>query len=155
MSSTQPNHQNISMSQKVKLYRNMALFGHIGLLVWMSIWYLGFKTSSDYSYLFIFVIYLLPLLLPLFGIIKAKPYTHAWSCFIVLWYFLHAITVIYAEPEYRLHAGLELSLAIIMFVGCSMFARLRGQELGTGLEKLSKVMAQEKLYFEGVNDDQK
>lgn len=136
------------MSKRVSTYRYLALFGHVGLLAWMSIWYLGLSTAQDYSLTFVIVIYLLPLLLPLYGIIQAKPYTHAWSCFVVLWYFLHAITVMYAEPDYLIHAVIELVLAICMFTGCSMFARLRGQELGSGLTKLSKVMEQEKAFFE-------
>jgi len=147
--STALNKASAEMSKRVKNYRYLALFSHIGLLVWLSLWYFALGTAQEYSITFVIVIYLLPLLLPLHGIIKAKPYTHAWSCFIVLWYFLHAITVMYAEPSYLWHASLELLLAIGMFVGCSMFARLRGQELGTGLPKLSKVMEEEKTVFEG------
>ncbi|MDT0594301.1 DUF2069 domain-containing protein [Glaciecola petra] len=142
------------MSSQVLLFRRIALFSHLGLLLWLSIWYFALSSDQEYSTLFIIVIYLLPLLLPLLGIIKAKPYTHAWSCFIVLWYFLHAITVIYAEPAYIMHATLELLLACGMFVGCSMFARLRGQELGTSLPKLSKVMEDEKALFEGVKKNE-
>lgn len=149
------NQQVKPMSKKVQKYRQLALFSHIALLLWLTIWYFALSSKQDYSPVFIFVIYLLPLLLPLAGIIKAKPYTHAWSCFIVLWYFLHAITVMYAEPDYLLHAALELLLAIGMFVGCSMFARLRGQELGTSLPKLSKVMEDEKALFEKANRDEK
>lgn len=143
------------MSKQVKRYRYLALCSHVGLLLWMAVWYFLLKTPQGYSIVFISVMYLLPLLLPLYGIIKAKPYTHAWSCFVVLWYFLHAITVMYSEPEYFLHASVELALAIGMFIGCSMYARFRGQELGTGLPKLSKVMEQEKALFEqgGEHDE--
>ncbi|MFW8589602.1 DUF2069 domain-containing protein [Glaciecola sp. 2405UD65-10] len=136
------------MSSKVKSYRFLALISHIGLLSWLSIWYLLLNNSQQYSFAFVFIVYLLPLLLPLHGVIKAKPYTHAWACFIVLWYFLHGITVIYSEPSYIVHAIIELVLAIGMFAGCSLFARNRGQELGSALPKLSKVMEQEKEYFE-------
>ena len=136
------------MSPKVKTYRYLALIGHLGLLGWMSIWYLLLTDARDYSNTFVIVVYLLPLLLPLYGIIKAKPYTHAWSCFVVLWYLMHSVTVMYVEPSYIIHALIEMFFVIMMFVGCSMFARLRGKELGTGLPKLSKVMEDEKLLFE-------
>ncbi|MGQ8363746.1 DUF2069 domain-containing protein [Glaciecola sp. 1036] len=136
------------MSDKVKRFRWLALTSHFLLLLWMSIWYYLLDAGNDYSAGFIFVLFILPLLLPLKGIIAAKPYTHAWACFIVLWYFLHAITTLYAEPEQRLWATIELILASAMFAGCSLFARHRGQELGTGLQKLSKVMKDEKAYFE-------
>lgn len=140
--------QGVPMSKRVKKYRYLALIGHLGLLLWMSIWYLGLSGARDYSITFIFIVYLLPLLFPLHGIIKAKPYTHAWSCFVVLWYLMHSATTMYVEPTYLLHALLEMLFVIMMFVGCAMFARLRGQELGTGLPKLSKVMELEKERFE-------
>jgi uncharacterized membrane protein len=136
------------MSEKVKRYRYLALVSHVLLLVWMSVWYLALDTKADYSLAFILLLYIVPLMLPLWGIIKAKPYTHAWACFIILFYFLHAITVMYAEPDYLLHASLELVLATGMFTGCMMYARLRGQELGSNLPKLSKVMEDEKAHFE-------
>lgn len=138
----------VLMSEKVKRYRYLALVSHVLLLVWMSVWYLALDTKADYSLVFILLVYIVPLLLPLWGIIKAKPYTHAWACFIILFYFLHAITVMYAEPDYLLHASLELVLATAMFTGCMMYARLRGQELGSNLPKLSKVMEDEKAHFE-------
>ena len=138
----------VPMSARVTRYRYVALIGHLGLLAWMSIWYLGLSNARDYSFAFIFIVYLLPLLLPLHGVLKAKPYTHAWSCFIVLWYFMHSATTMYVEPTYMLHAVIEMIFVVNMFVGCAMFARLRGQELGTGLPKLSKVMEIEKQRFE-------
>lgn len=143
------------MSSKVTMYRYLALISHVGLLLWMAIWYFWLADATGYSYSFVFILYLLPLLLPLPGIIKAKPYTHAWSCFVVLWYFMHAITVMYSEPAFMLYAIIELCLAIAMFVGCSLFARFRGQEIGSALPKLSKVMEQEKAHFEGRNDYEK
>jgi uncharacterized membrane protein len=139
---------NIRMSDKVRRYRYLALICHILLLSWMTIWFLALDTKADYSVVFIVLFYIAPLLLPLKGIIQAKPYTHAWACFIVLYYFLHGITVIYAEPDYLWYAIIELALATGMFVGCTVFARLRGQELGTSLPKLSKVMEDEKQRFE-------
>ncbi len=141
----------IVMSSKVKNVRYLALVSHVLLLLWMCVWYFLLNKEHEYSFVFIFLLYLLPLILPLKGIILAKPYTHAWSCFVILWYLLHSITVIYAEPSQVIYASIELVLASCMFVGCSMFARLRGQELGSSLPKLSKVMEEEKAHFEGRN----
>ncbi len=150
----QSQNQFVPMSKKVSIYRYLALIGHVCLLAWLAIWYFLLDDARDYSNAFVLLVYILPLVLPLYGIIKAKPYTHAWSCFVVLWYFLHALTTMYAEPSYIIHASIEMFFASMMFVGCSMFARFRGQELGTGLPKLSKVMAEEKAMFERA-DDQK
>ncbi|GBL03002.1 DUF2069 domain-containing protein [Glaciecola sp. KUL10] len=138
-----------NMSPFVKKMRWLALISHVALIVWMAVWYFGLSNIRDYSTTFIFLVYILPLLFPLKGIVQGKPYTHAWTSFIVLLYFLHAITVIYAEPSQILYASIELALAVSLFTGCSVYARLRGQELGIGLKKLSVVMAEEKKRFEG------
>ncbi|MBF7072879.1 DUF2069 domain-containing protein [Glaciecola sp. MH2013] len=140
------------MSVKVKRLRYLALGSHIALLGWMITWYFILPLENDYSTLFKLAFYILPLLLPLYGIVQGKPYTHAWASFIVLLYFLHSITVLYAEPSLMWLAAVELILASAMFIGCSAFARLRGQELGTGLPKLKSVMEDEKRLFEGDND---
>ncbi len=139
----------IPMSTRVKQLRYIALGSHFALLAWMIVWYFFLPITADYSVTFKILFYILPLLLPLPGIIQGKPYTHAWASFIVLLYFLHGITVTYAEPSQMIYAIIELLLAVSMFIGCSSFARLRGQELGTGLPKLKAVMDEEKELFEG------
>ena len=143
----------VKMSQKVHRMRYLALISHVCLIAWMIMWYFAIPDTSDYSSVFKILFYILPLLLPLYGIVQGKPYTHAWASFIVLLYFLHSITVLYAEPQLMWLAVVELLLASAMFVGCSTFARLRGQELGTGLPKLKTVMEDEKNLFEGQKNE--
>lgn len=131
------------MANKTKMFRYMALGSHLGLLIWISAWKLIFTTENQYSVIFVLLMYVLPLLLPLPGIIKAKPYTHAWANFIALYYLLHALTVAYAVSDERWYAIVELVLVTGMFTGCSVFARLRGRELGLGLKKLKEEMKEE------------
>ncbi len=143
----------VPMSSRVKQLRYLALCSHLALLAWMIIWYFFLPMTAEYSVTFKILFYILPLLLPLPGIMQGKPYTHAWASFIVLLYFLHSITVIYAESSQLLYAIVELVLAIGMFLGCSSYARLRGQELGTGLPKLKTVMDEEKELYEGKSNE--
>lgn len=143
----------IPMSSRVKQLRYIALCSHLALITWMIVWYFLLPITADYSIVFKIIFYILPLLLPLPGIVQGKPYTHAWASFIVLLYFLHSITVIYAEPSQMLYAIIELIFASSMFIGCSGFARLRGQELGTGLPKLKAVMDEEKALYEGKSNE--
>jgi uncharacterized membrane protein len=79
----------------------------------------------------------LPLWFPLYGIIKGYAYTFAWANFIVMIYFLHSLTNLWVSnglPQYL--ALLELLLATMMFIGCTYYARYRGQELGLKIPKL-------------------
>lgn len=136
------------MSPSTRFYRFLALGSHLTLLVWVTLWHFALGSESQYSALFLFLFYVLPLLLPLPGMIKAKPYTHAWANFVVLLYIIHGITVAYAVSDERWYAAIEIVLATLTFCGCSVFARKRGRELGTGLKKLKTVMQEERERFE-------
>lgn len=136
------------MHKNTKHYRLLALTCHVLLLLWIIVWQFLLRTEQVYSVLFVVVVYIIPLVLPLPGVIKGKPYTHAWANFIVLFYVIHGLTILYAEPHEWIYACIELLLAIGMFVGCSVYARKRGRELGEGLQKLSVVMDQERQKFE-------
>ena len=53
-----------------KRYQKMAIFGYIGLLILMPTWLLWLEPREDYSLGFIIGLYVVPLLLPLKGIIQ-------------------------------------------------------------------------------------
>ena len=142
----------IPMSASTKKLRYLALVSHILLLLWVTVWQFTLVSERVYSTLFLALFYLLPLLLPLRGIVAGKPYTRAWANFVVLFYVIHGFTVVYAIPEERAYAIIELILATSMFTGCAGYARLRGRELGLGLTKLKEEMKAEKARFEVQED---
>lgn len=137
------------MSPDTKKYRYLALICHTLLLVWVISWQFFLTTTHSYSPVFVALIYVIPLALPYKGVVQGKPYTHAWANFVVLFYLLHAITVIYAVPEEALYGVIELLLCVGMFTGCAVFARKRGRELGLGIKKLKQEMQEERAFFEG------
>ena len=117
-----------------KNYKKMALIGYFSLLIYMPLWLLvispnGLSTTTN------LLLFTLPLLFPLKGLLQANPYTYAWSNFIVLIYFLHSLTTLWVLPEDRFWAALELIFATAMFFGCSYYAKYRGQELGLSIRK--------------------
>ncbi len=126
------------MQPLTKKFRYLALYSHIGLLLFVCLWQLVLRAEQPYSILFIFLAFILPLLLPLPGIIAGRPYTHAWANFIVMFYFLHSLTAVYDHRGEWIYAVIELLLATGMFIGCSFYARHRGRELGLGLKKASE-----------------
>jgi uncharacterized membrane protein len=78
-----------------------------------------------------------PLWLPLAGIIRGKAYTFAWANFIVMIYFVHSLTNLWVGSNIALLiASIELLASCLMFVGCTYYAKFRGQELGLKIPKL-------------------
>ncbi|TDF41611.1 DUF2069 domain-containing protein [Alteromonadaceae bacterium M269] len=125
------------MSPKTLFFRRLALTSYVLLLAWVSLWHLWLTEDTLNSAWFLTLLWVIPLLLPLKGLIQGKPYTHAWANFIIMFYLLHGFTAIYTSSEW-FYALIELVIASSMFVGCSFFARLRGRELGLGLKKLKE-----------------
>lgn len=123
------------MSAKTRFFRQLALISYLSLLLWVVLWHFLLGEDVGYSVLFITIMWILPLLFPLSGILKARPYTHAWANFVLMFYLLHGLTAVYALENERIYAAIEIILASVAFIGCSFFARLRGRELGLGLKK--------------------
>lgn len=136
------------MSKTTLIFRRLALYSYFLLLTWLVIWHFVLPVDVEHSALFIRITWIVLLLLPMQGLVKGKPYTHAWANFVVMIYLIHGLTAIYALPAERLYAFIEIVLATGMFIGCSAFARMRGRELGLGLKKLKDEMAEEKARFE-------
>lgn len=129
----------MNMSTQTQFFRRLALFGYIGLLIWVLLWNFVLTEDQNYSMTFLILFWVLPILLPGPGIIKGKPYTHAWANFIIMIYLMHGLTSLWTEDTEWVYALIEVILATIMFVGCCYYARFRGRELGLGLKKLSEM----------------
>ncbi|MBQ4809998.1 hypothetical protein A7985_05935 [Pseudoalteromonas luteoviolacea] len=138
----------IPKQPKTQLFYKLALFGYIGLLILMPVWLFLISPREGHSIGFMFVVYILPLLLPLKGIIKDKPYTFAWANFIVLIYFIHGFTLLWIATDELVWVILELLFSTCMFIGCTYYARHRGQELGLKIRKLKEDLADEKSAHE-------
>jgi len=115
--------------------RKIALFGYFSLLFFMPLWLLVLSPSTSLSTLTTLILFTLPLLFPLKGLIEGNPYTYAWANFIVLIYFMHGLTTLWVLPSDIIWATLELIFASAMFLGCSYYAKYKGQELGLSIRK--------------------
>lgn len=66
---------------------------------------------------------LVPLLLPLVGIVRGDRRTHAWATLCVLPGFVYGLTEVVANPGVRPLAGLTLAASLVFF--CALIAYLR------------------------------
>lgn len=108
----------------IKFSRHLTLLSYFVLVAVLVIWY-GLVFPEPV----VLILLLLPLVFPLSGILKGKPYTHAWSSFLILLYFIHGIVEAYANPAARMLALLEVLISVAFYTGAVLFARLRGREL--------------------------
>lgn len=70
------------------------------------------------------VLKVLPLLAPLFGILRGKRYTHQWTSFLALAYFTEGTVRGASDTGLSLWLGwAEAGLAVMLFAGCLGYAR--------------------------------
>lgn len=127
------------MLKSSAFYRKLTLICYPALLVWVILWHGVLAPSEVFAVWVKPLVWALPLLLPLVGILKGKPYTHAWANFILMLYFLHSATTLWTHPDERLFAFIELLLTTGAFIGATYYARYAGREQGLGLKKKNQV----------------
>lgn len=72
----------------------------------------------------------LPLLTPLFGVLRGHTYTYQWSSMLVLLYFTEGVVRGWPEPGVlRWLAGGEVVLSLIFFFSAIFYVRARGRML--------------------------
>lgn len=117
-------------------YKTIAQAGYFSLMVYVPLWHLWLSPPPvGISPWLMMAMWFVPLLFPLRGILKGNPYTYAWASFISLWYFLHSLTLIIADPNERWLAVIELVMAATFFTGSVYYAKYRGRELGLSIRK--------------------
>ncbi|MFT4993890.1 MAG: putative membrane protein [Paraglaciecola sp.] len=137
------------MTCNTTFYQRLALSSYFGLIAWLLIWHFLLTIDKNTSTVFTLLLWILPILLPLKGLLQGKPYTYAWTNFIVMYYLLHGLTAVYVVDGERWYAFIEILLCCGLFIGCSYYARHRGRELGLGIGKLKDELLAEKEAFEG------
>ena len=98
------------------LWLRLLLAGHLGTLTLLVAWYGWLSPSPQLPVALVLLVLGLPLLLPLRGLLHGRRYTVAWSLFLAIAYFAHALVELYSSPADRLYAGVELVTTLTWFV---------------------------------------
>jgi len=111
---------------KIKLSRLCTLTGYFGLLIFIPVWHLFIVPMPAEFISVTLLVQVGPLMFPLRGILNAKVYTHAWSMYLSLFYFIMGIW--YAGDISTRNFGIIFSLlSILFFLGTMFFTRYQGK----------------------------
>lgn len=104
------------MIRTLHIGASVSLIALIMLCVAWELWLAPLKSGGS-----MLVLKVLPLLLPLFGILRGKRYTYQWAAMLILLYFTEGVVRAWSEH------GLSVSLALLevflslSFFGCAIF----------------------------------
>ncbi len=112
-----------------QFFKQLSLASFFGLMLTLIAWITIAEHSSNYPVSAWLFIALAPLLFPLRGLLYGKPYTHAWTGFVMLLYFSHGIGEVYSAQAFDLYACLEVLFSSVTFIASIIFIRLNANDL--------------------------
>lgn len=121
-------HDNDPYNTAIKAGRLLTLLGYFSLMIGLYAWHLLIHPADKHLVSLIILFQLGPLMFPLFGLLKGKQYTHAWSMYLAIFYFV--VGVWYAGHEDDRAIGLYIILSsLVFFTGCVIYTRFTGKKM--------------------------
>jgi uncharacterized membrane protein len=102
------------------IFNRTALTGYFGLLVLLFLWNTVIPNSPLYSIFGSLLIALVPLLLPLRGLLDGNLKAFIGAAMLSLLYFLHGVATVF-EPGDSFPATLEILFSLMLFTGATVF----------------------------------
>ena len=104
------------MSARRLLY-GLTLTGYFGTLILLTAWFAWLYPPQKAPVALTLLLIVGPLLLPLRGLLHARRYTMAWSCFLALLYFIHGVLEAWHTAPTRTLGMAEVVFTTLWFVG--------------------------------------
>ncbi len=108
-------------------FKHLTQVGYFSLMIALTSWITLGMHSPDYPTAAWLLLALVPLLFPLRGILYGRPYTYAWTSFLMLFYFTHGIGELYSSPSFAIYAALEVLLSLVTFIAALATIRLEAK----------------------------
>lgn len=107
-------------ARRLNLAASLSLVALIVLCLAWELWLAPLRPGGSWL-----VLKVLPLLAPLFGILRGQRYTHQWSSMLLLAYFVEGVVRAGSERgASQMLAMLEIGLAVVFFAAAVGYARV-------------------------------
>lgn len=101
----------------------LSLSGYFGLMAGIYAWHMLISNTEDHLMTLVLLFQLGPLMFPLRGLLHGKTYTHAWSIYLAIFYFIMGVW--YAAASETLLFGLYIiTTSLLFFAGTVLYTRL-------------------------------
>lgn len=115
----------------LRLTYALALTGYTGLVLTILLWHLLWRPEGGLPLHIVLPFLLIPLAFPLAGLIRGRPYTHAWATFLAIYYFVVGIWMA-ADETGRWYGTLVGIFSVVWFTGSMFFTRAKARALRGG-----------------------
>ncbi|MGZ8151907.1 MAG: DUF2069 domain-containing protein [Methylovulum sp.] len=115
------------MPIKPVYYHYLALTGFFGLFVLLMLWNTVLAPSTHFPVALVLLVTVLPLLLPMRGLLDRNSKSCAWAAYVSLIYVIHGSADAYVNVGQRLYPSLEVLFSLLLFFGASFYVRYAGR----------------------------
>jgi uncharacterized membrane protein len=113
----------VTMNARLNFLASASLIALIALCLAWELWLAPLRPGGSWL-----VLKTLPLLAPLFGILRGRRYTHQWASMLILAYLIEGIVRAATDGgTARTLAVVEVMLALTFFAAAVLYARLTGK----------------------------
>ena len=106
----------------ILLSRWLTLFGYFGLMIGLYVWHLLINQTEAHLISIVILTQLGPLMFPLRGLLSGKVYTHAWSIYLAIFYFI--VGIWYAGAgETRMFGLYVTAFSLLFLTGTVLYTR--------------------------------
>jgi len=109
------------------IFKHSALCSYFALIASLLSWILLAPHSDNFPIGSMLLLAMLPLLFPLRGLLHGKTYTHAWTSFLMLFYFSHGVGEAYSATEFYIYPWLEIIFSVSCFSCSIIFIKLNAK----------------------------
>ncbi|MGE0081111.1 MAG: DUF2069 domain-containing protein [Thiohalomonadaceae bacterium] len=106
----------------------LTLAGYFGLFILLMAWIAWIAPPATVPRSIALLFAVGPLLFPLRGLLHGRPYTHAWSSFLALFYFAYGTAEAFSGSSVQLLAAAAGLLSLLWFISAILFVRTRRKE---------------------------
>ncbi len=110
------------MDKLITTGRWLTLIGYFGLMIGFYSWIFVINETPAHQISLLLIIQVGPLLFPLIGLIKGRIYTHAWSIYLAVFYFIAGVW--YSSGEHSFLFGLYvIATSLLFMLGTGLYTR--------------------------------
>ncbi len=111
-------------TSRVKVTRALALIGYFGIMAFLMLWIIKISPPQIPKSIAL-AISLLPLLLPLRGMLHGRVYTHSWAGFLALPYFAFGVDAAIHRTEKPWLGIVLVILSTVWFLASAYYAKYK------------------------------
>ncbi|HOB62719.1 MAG TPA: DUF2069 domain-containing protein [Candidatus Competibacteraceae bacterium] len=111
-----------------RFWHGIALVGHFGLFGLLLLWLTWLEPPRQIPISLALILLAGPLLIPMRGLLHGRPYTHAWTSFLALFYFLVGVFEVAGPMTRPWLAWLTIGFSVLLFLGTLLYVRAWGRE---------------------------